>query len=70
MKYLKLFEQMEISDESAAQKIFNKIKGTPNLKVSLIESLVIKYLSMVGKSKSDVKHLTALVIDLLELFDF
>ena len=57
---------MGISDELAAKKIFDKIKGTPNLKLSSVEQMVSRYLSMVGKTANDVKHLTALTASLLK----
>lgn len=57
---------MGMSDELAAKKIFDKIKGTPNLKLGQVEQMVNKYLSMVGKSANDTKHLTALTASLLK----
>ena len=50
-----------ISDELAAKKIAAKVQGTSNLKMSSLETLVRKYLTMVNKAETDVKHLTALV---------
>ena len=55
-----------ISDELAAKKIANKIAGTPDLNISKIKQYVTKYLTMVGKSSTDVTHLTALVATELE----
>jgi len=59
-------EEMGISDMLAAKKIFDKIKGTPNLKTAAVEQQVKRYLDMVGKQASDVKFLTAKVIALLQ----
>ena len=61
-----MFEAMGMSDEVAAKKIFDKIKGTPNLKTSHVKDLVKQYLDMVGKAESDIAHLTALVISQLQ----
>lgn len=58
--------EMGISDDLAAKKIFEKIKGTPGLTRPRIEQYVTKYIGMVGKKQSDVKYLTALVISLLD----
>jgi hypothetical protein len=58
--------QAGISDELAAKKIANKIAGTPDLNISKIKQYVTKYLTMVGKSSTDVTHLTALVATELE----
>jgi hypothetical protein len=41
--------------------IARKIQGTPNLSIPTIEKYVVRYLDMVGKNSTDVKHLVALV---------
>lgn len=58
-------EEMGISDELAATKIFNKIKGTPNLSFVNVEQMVAKYLPMVGKAQTDAKYIATLVYDKL-----
>jgi len=55
-----------ISDQLAAQKIFDKIKGTPNLKFHTVEQLVHRYIGMVGKAPTDVKYIATLVWGMLE----
>lgn len=57
--------EASLSDEAAAQKIADKIKGTPNLTVPTIKQYVKKYLGMVGKNPSDVDFLAAHVHDIL-----
>ena len=59
-------EEMGISDELAADKIFAKIKGTPNLSFVNVERFVAKYAPMVGKKASDVKYIATLVYDALQ----
>jgi hypothetical protein len=58
--------EAEISNDLAVKKIFDKVKGTPNLKVSTLKPLVAKYLTMVGKEKTDLEYLTAGVWTKLE----
>jgi hypothetical protein len=52
---------MGMSDEVAAKKIADKIKGTPDLTMPKIKAMVTRYLTMVDKAESDVPHLAALV---------
>lgn len=59
-------ENIESHDDQAATKIFNKIKGTPNLNIKTVEKYVTRYLSMVGMTPKDVKYLTATVWQKLE----
>lgn len=59
-------EQMAMSDDLAAKKIADKIKGTPNLTVPSVEGMVKRYLPMVGKHDTDVKYLTAQVVSILQ----
>lgn len=59
-------EQMGISDDLAARKIFNKIQGTPNLNFAVVQQYVNKYISMVGKSPTDVKYISALVYSMVQ----
>lgn len=59
-------EEMGISDDLAARKIFNKIKGTPNLNFAVVQQYVNKYLSAVGKRPTDAKYLSALVYGMLQ----
>ena len=54
-----------MSDEKAAELIFNKIMGTPNLTIPTIKAYVKRYLPMVGKNESDIDFLTANVYDML-----
>ena len=54
-----------MSDEKAAELIFNKIMGTPNLTIPTIKAYVKRYLPMVGKDESDIDFLTANVYDML-----
>jgi hypothetical protein len=61
-----LTESVEMSDDLAAKKIFDKIKGTPGLTRPRIEQYVTKYVGMVGKKASDVKYLTAQVMSLMD----
>lgn len=65
---LSMFEvkEMGMSDELAAKKIFDKIKGESNLKSARVKELVKKYLPMVKKADSDVSHLQALVLTKLQ----
>lgn len=58
--------KMGISDHVAAQKIFDKIKGTPNLKFVNVERLVAKYAPMLGKAQTDVKYIAAQVYGMLQ----
>ena len=57
---------MGISDDLAARKIFDKIKGTPNLNFATIQQFVGKYAPMVGKSPTDVKYISAQVYGMLQ----
>lgn len=59
-------EEMGISDDLAARKIFNKIKGTPNLNFAVVQQYVNKYIGMVGKSPTDVKYISALVYSMVQ----
>lgn len=54
-----------MNDEKAAELIFDKIKGTPNLTIPTIKAYVKRYLPMVGKDESDIDFLTANVYDML-----
>ncbi len=54
-----------MNDEKAAELIFDKIKGTPNLTIPVIKAYVKRYLPMVGKNESDIDFLTANVYDML-----
>lgn len=54
-----------MNDEKAAELIFDKIKGTPNLTIPVIKAYVKRYLPMVGKDESDIDFLTANVYDML-----
>lgn len=60
------YNQVLMSDEDAARKIAEKIKGTPNLSVPTIKQYVAKYLEMVGKNPTDVDHIAANVYDILQ----
>jgi hypothetical protein len=51
--------ERQISDHVAIKKIFDKIKGTPNLKYPAVKQLVKKYLGMVNKKESDLDFLAA-----------
>lgn len=55
-----------VGADPAAVKIFNKIKGTPNLKAGAVKAMVVKYLDMVGKEEKHVPMLTAEVITMLQ----
>jgi hypothetical protein len=58
------YEQVyNLPDDVAAKKITEKIKGTPNLDIPTLKMYVTKYLPMVGKSSTDVDHITTLVYD-------
>jgi len=58
-------QQRVIGDEQAAKLIADKIKGTPNLNIQNIKMYVSKYLGMVGKAPTDVDHISAYVLDIL-----
>ncbi len=57
---------VSMSDTLAAKKIFDKIKGTPNMSKAIVKMQVKKYLPMVGKSDSDLTYLFAQVWSKLE----
>ena len=50
-----------MSDSLAAKKIADKIQGISNLNIPNIKKYVTRYLSMVGKARTDIDHLSALV---------
>lgn len=54
-----------MTDEQAAKLIVDKIKGTPGLNMQNIKMYVSKYLGMVGKAPTDVDHIAAYVLDIL-----
>ena len=55
-----------IGQDPAAKKIFDKIKGTPNLKIGSLKKMVAGYLDMVGKTEKHLPMLTAEVAEMLE----
>ena len=57
---------LPMSDALAAEKIADKIMGTPDLTFQKIEQLVNRYLSMVNKTPTDAKYLSVLVFDRLQ----
>jgi hypothetical protein len=58
--------QVGISDDLAAKKITDKLKGTPGITANNIDRHVSRYLGMVGKQPTDLKHLSVLVFNNLE----
>jgi hypothetical protein len=60
--YSQIYNQ---KDEVAAQKIAEKIQGTPNLTMPTLKQYVKKYLPMVGKTETDEPFITSLVYDIL-----
>ena len=58
--------EAQISDEQAAKKLFDKIKGTPNLKASSVKQLIKPYLGMVGRAEKHLNLLAADVITMLQ----
>lgn len=55
-----------MSDQRAAKLILDKIKGLPMRNIQDIEKNVARYLPMVGKAPTDVKHLSVLIYRDLE----
>lgn len=55
-----------MSDQRAAKLIMDKIKGLPMRNIQDIERNVTRYLDMVGKAPTDVKHLSVLIYRYLE----
>jgi hypothetical protein len=55
-----------VGADPAVVKLFNKIKGEPNLKAARVKALVTRYLSMVDKQEKHIPMLTAEVIHMLQ----
>jgi len=55
-----------MGQDPAAKKIFDKIKGTPNLKMGSLEKMVASYLGMVSKTEEHLPMLTAEVATMLQ----